>query len=118
MKKVYDFTKHSQNYKYIEAGDVQPSFSLENLEYEEKRCDSRLKEEDLKLLEIELKRKQKRRIKRERQIVEGGNFNNQNHNHDDEEEEERKEEIDENGNRIRRGDQQFQDRLIDENDPN
>jgi hypothetical protein len=27
---------------------------LENLEYEERRCDSRLKEEDLKLLEIEV----------------------------------------------------------------
>ena len=32
----------------------------------EERCDSRLKEEDLKKLEIELKKKQKRRIKRER----------------------------------------------------
>ena len=32
----------------------------------EERCDSRLKEEDLKLLEIELRKKQKKRIKRER----------------------------------------------------
>jgi hypothetical protein len=52
-KKVYDFTKRSENYRYIEDTNL----SLENLEYEERRCDSRLKEEDLKLLEIELKKK-------------------------------------------------------------
>jgi len=43
-KKVYDFTKRSQNYRFIEENNL----SLEHLEYEERRCDSRLKEEDLK----------------------------------------------------------------------
>jgi hypothetical protein len=108
-KKVYDFTKHSQNYRLFENNEttMQPSanFSLENLEYEEKRCDSRLKEEDLKLLEIELKKKQKRRIKKERRIAEGHNpLNNRRRGDDQEDEEEAKEAVDENGNVVRRGD--------------
>lgn len=108
-KKVYDFTKHSQNYRLFENNEttMQPSanFSLENLEYEEKRCDSRLKEEDLKLLEIELKKKQKRRIKKERRIAEGHNpLNNRRRGDDQDDEEEAKEAVDENGNVVRRGD--------------
>ena len=108
-KKVYDFTKHSQNYRLFENNEttMQPSanFSLENLEYEEKRCDSRLKEEDLKLLEIELKKKQKRRIKKERRIAEGHiPLNNRRRGDDQEDEEEAKEAVDENGNVVRRGD--------------
>jgi hypothetical protein len=112
-KKVYDFTKHSQNYRLFDNNNEttsqqqqqQANFSLENLEYEEKRCDSRLKEEDLKLLEIELKKKQKRRIKKERRIAEGGNPLNRNRRRDEEDDEERKEAaVDENGNVIRRGD--------------
>ena len=108
-KKVYDFTKHSQNYRLFENNEttMQPSanFSLENLEYEEKRCDSRLKEEDLKLLEIELKKKQKRRIKKERRIAEGHiPLNNRRRGDDQEDEEEAKEAVDENGNAVRRGD--------------
>ena len=56
-KKVYDFTKHSQNYRLFDNNEATmqptPNYSLENLEYEEKRCDSRLKEEDLKLLGLQ-----------------------------------------------------------------
>jgi hypothetical protein len=57
-KNIYDFTKRSNNMKYLEEG------LYDKFEYEE-RCDSGLKEEDLKKLEIELKKKQKKRIKRE-----------------------------------------------------
>lgn len=65
-KKVYDFTKRSNNIKLLEEGA-----SIERFEFEEKRCDSRLLDDDLKKLEIELKRKQKRRQKRERRIAQG-----------------------------------------------
>lgn len=57
-KVVYDFTKRSQNVKYLQDDH------LDRFECEE-RADSKLKEEDLQKLEIELKKKQKRRIKRE-----------------------------------------------------
>jgi len=105
-KKVYDFTKHSQNYRLFDNNEAillpTTNYSLENLEYEEKRCDSRLKEEDLKLLEIELKKKQKRRIKKERRIAEGHIPNRRRAGDDDEEE--AKEAVDENGEAIRRAD--------------
>lgn len=105
-KKVYDFTKHSQNYRLFDNNEatMQPTtnYSLENLEYEEKRCDSRLKEEDLKLLEIELKKKQKRRIKKERRLAEGYVPNRRRAGEDDEEE--AKEAVDENGDAVRRAD--------------
>jgi len=104
-KKVYDFTKHSQNYRLFDNNEAmhQPTnYSLENLEYEEKRCDSRLKEEDLKLLEIELRKKQKKRIKKERRIAEGHIPNRRRAGDDDEEE--AKQAVDENGNAVRRAD--------------
>jgi hypothetical protein len=40
--------------------------ALDRIEYEE-HSDSKLNQDDLKKLEIELKKKQKRRVKRERQ---------------------------------------------------
>jgi hypothetical protein len=49
-RKIYDFTKHSVNNKYLEEG------ALEQIIYEEHQ-DNRIKEEDLKKIEIELKRK-------------------------------------------------------------
>ena len=57
-KVVYDFTKRSANLKLVEQGD------FDNFEYEE-RCDSKLRPEDFKKLEIELKKKHKKRQKRE-----------------------------------------------------
>ncbi len=50
IKKVYDFTKRSQNAKYLEEG------AQDQIEYEE-RSDSKLNQDDLKKLEIELKKK-------------------------------------------------------------
>jgi hypothetical protein len=50
MKIVYDFTKRSTNAKRIEEG-------LYGEIYCEERCDSQIKEEDLKKLEKELKKK-------------------------------------------------------------
>ena len=58
MKNVYDFTKRSPNMKLVEDGQ------FERFEYEE-RCDSKLKEEDLQKLEIELRKKQKKRLRME-----------------------------------------------------
>ena len=58
-KVVYDFTKRSKNYKLAEEG-IYDKFDCEE------RSDSKIKPEDLKKLEIELKRKQKRRVKNER----------------------------------------------------
>lgn len=58
IKVVYDFTKRSHNMKLLEEGDY------ERFECEE-RCDSKIKPEDLKKLEIELRKKQKKRNKRE-----------------------------------------------------
>ena len=58
-KKVYDFTNRSLNAKYLEEG------ALDRIVYEE-RSDSKLNQDDLKKLEIELKKKYKRRLKRER----------------------------------------------------
>ena len=58
-KKLYDFTKRSQNAKYLEEG------ALDRIEYVE-HSDSKLNQDDLTKIEIELKKKQKRRIKRER----------------------------------------------------
>lgn len=55
-KVVYDFTKKSTNYKMVEDG------IFDRFDFEE-RCDSKIRPEDLKKLEIELKKKQKRRIK-------------------------------------------------------
>lgn len=49
-KVVYDFTKKSTNYKLIEEG------IFDRFDFEE-RCDSKIKPEDLKKLEIELKKK-------------------------------------------------------------
>lgn len=63
MKVVYDFTKRSQNMKFLEEG------FFDKFEREE-RCDSKLKEEDLKKLEIELRKKQKRRVRREKRMKE------------------------------------------------
>jgi hypothetical protein len=49
-KKVYDFTKRSQNAKYLEEG------AFDRIEYEE-HTDSKLNTDDLKKIEIELKKK-------------------------------------------------------------
>jgi hypothetical protein len=58
MKIVYDFTKRSINMKYVEEG------IFGKFEFEE-RCDSKVKEDDLEKLEIELKKKQKKRQKKD-----------------------------------------------------
>ena len=50
LKKVYDFTKRSKNMKLVEEG------IFDKFDHEE-RCDSKIKPEDLKKLEIELKKK-------------------------------------------------------------
>lgn len=63
VKIVYDFTKRSNNMKLINDG------KYEDLEFTE-RCDSKLEEADLQRLEIELKKKQKRRIRNEQRAVE------------------------------------------------
>jgi hypothetical protein len=57
QKVVFDFTKRSNNARLLEEG------VLDRFESEQ-RCDSKIKPEDLKRLEIELKKKQKRRVKR------------------------------------------------------
>ncbi len=49
-KVVYDFTKRSANYRMVEEG-IYDRFDCEE------RCDSKIKPEDLKKLEIELKKK-------------------------------------------------------------
>lgn len=49
-KLVYDFTKRSNNYRMAEEG-IYDRFDCEE------RCDSKIKPEDLKRLEIELKKK-------------------------------------------------------------
>lgn len=59
MIAVFDFTKRSENQKFIREGKV------ENLECEYK-SDSILIESDLKKLEAELKKKQEKRIKKEK----------------------------------------------------
>ena len=58
IKIVYDFTKRSANKKLLDEG-VYGRF-----EYDE-RSDSKIVEEDLEKLEIELKKKQKKRIRKE-----------------------------------------------------
>ena len=58
MRVIYDFTKRSKNYKLMEEGQFERFEGVE-------RQDSKLGQEDLKKLEIELKKKQKRRIRRE-----------------------------------------------------
>jgi hypothetical protein len=50
LKNVYDFTKRSSNYKLMNEG-VYDQFDFE------KRSDSKIGENDLKVLEIELKKK-------------------------------------------------------------
>ena len=59
-KVVYDFTKRSENAKLLQEGDLDHFIS-------EERCDSKLRPEDLKKLEIELKKKHTKRAKREAQ---------------------------------------------------
>lgn len=59
-KVVYDFTKRSENAKLVQEGDYEHFIS-------EERCDSKLRPEDLKKLEIELRKKHNKRAKREAQ---------------------------------------------------
>lgn len=62
-KTVYDFTKRSTNYKMMTEGIFD--------QYEcERRCDSKILENDLKVLEIELKKKQEKRIKKDKKEAE------------------------------------------------
>ena len=63
MKAVYDFTKKSENQKFIREGKI------ENLECEY-RSDSILVESDLKKIEAELKKQQEKRIKKEKKRLE------------------------------------------------
>jgi hypothetical protein len=67
MKVVYDFTKRSHNMRLVNEG------KFEDFEFTE-RCDSKIEEGDLAKLEIELKKKQKRRIKREERALMNQNF--------------------------------------------
>jgi hypothetical protein len=62
VKKVYDFTKRSKNMKLFNEGH------MENFEFSE-RCDSKIEEGDLKKLEIELKKKQRKRIRNEQRVL-------------------------------------------------
>lgn len=55
---MFDFTKKSKNMKLLNEG------RLDSLEFNE-RCDSKIEEGDLKKLEIELKKKQRKRIRNE-----------------------------------------------------
>jgi hypothetical protein len=57
-KVVYDFTKKSYNAKLVEDG-VFDQFIYED------RCDSKIEQGDLEKLQLELKKKQKKRIKQE-----------------------------------------------------
>lgn len=58
MKVVYDLRKRSNNQRLIQEG------KYEELECVE-RCDSKIEEGDLERLEIELKKKQKKRLRNE-----------------------------------------------------
>jgi hypothetical protein len=93
-KVVYDFTKKSTNYKMLEEG-IYDRFDCEE------RCDSKIKPEDLKKLEIELKKKQKRRIKRESR---SGSMARRSRQPRGEDEEAGEPIYDEHGNQIRPGD--------------
>lgn len=77
---------------------------MDQFEYED-RCDSKLQQEDLKKLEIELKKKQKKRIKRAQGV---GRVRQQ------VEEVEEEERYDEEGNPVRQADRQYVDRLLDD----
>lgn len=56
-KLLHDFTKQSDNFKKMKEGNYE-NFTCQY------RTDSNLNESDLKLLEEELKRKQKKRLRR------------------------------------------------------
>lgn len=60
LKSVFDFRKHSKNMNLVRSSN----FNLQNYEFE-KRSDSIIEEGDLQKLEIELRRKQKKRIQNE-----------------------------------------------------
>lgn len=59
QKQVYDFRKKTNNYQLMNSG-IYDQYDCE------KRYDSKVVEEDLKTLEIELKRKQEKRIKKQK----------------------------------------------------
>lgn len=61
QKTVYDFRKKSSNMRLLKETTL---YTLESFDCE-KRCDSIIEEGDLKKLEIELKKKQRKRIARE-----------------------------------------------------
>lgn len=77
----------------------------------EERCDSKIKPEDLKRLEIELRKKQKRRIRREKHESEGRFRIPQRGELEDEDIQ-----VDDDGNVVRGADGQYMDRLLDDNE--
>eukprot|EP00347_Sterkiella_histriomuscorum_P021741 403332928 len=108
VKKLYDFTKRSQNMQLVNEG------VFDQFDYTE-RCDSKIEEGDLQKLEIELKKKQRKRIRQEqRQLIQNtqrainGSSGSSNNN------ENRQPIVDEEGNVIRPFDNQQVDQLIGE----